>query len=398
MVLACGAANATTGFAQESLGVFEGQADVGTLLHAGSGKFDAASDTYTLTGSGENIWAQRDDFHFVWKKVSGDLTLAADIALAGTEGDHHRKAVLMVRQSLDPDAAYADIAIHGDGLTSLQFRDSGGAPTHEIESSLSAPKRVRIQKQGDQFYMWLAPDGHTFQFGGGSIRVPLGSSFYVGIGVCAHNKDNVQTVNFSHVELKTGGEAGAASKQEFSTLQTITVASTDARVAYVGPEHLDSASWNSDGQTLLVLINGRAEMLTLPGGNATPYSGEMPENFGQEHSPDGQFVFMSSNRSGTMQIWRSAANGTGSVQVTHDASNNASPHISPDGKYLAFVSYPGQYAVLPDNQEVSLKVLSLTDNQVKTLAKINGGRSSLGAQPWSPDSKKLVFVSYQQLR
>ncbi len=86
--------------AASRIGLFEDHGDVGNVLHRGSVKFDPAAGTYTISGSGDNMWFSNDEFQFVWKKVTGDVTLAADIAFEGTGGNPHRKAVLMVRQSL----------------------------------------------------------------------------------------------------------------------------------------------------------------------------------------------------------------------------------------------------------------------------------------------------------
>src|SRR5260370_30305989 len=114
------------------VGIFESHSDVGTVLHEGSVEYDAAKGSYTIAGSGENMWSAHDAFQFVWKKVSGDVTLTADIAFLGKGVDEHRKAVLMIRQSLDADSPYADAALHGRCLTSLQIRHENGAATHEI--------------------------------------------------------------------------------------------------------------------------------------------------------------------------------------------------------------------------------------------------------------------------
>ena len=72
------------------------------------------------------MWFSSDNFQFAWKKWSADGSLTADISFVGQGGNAHRKAVLMMRQSLDQDSAYVDVALHGDGLTSLQYRDSQG--------------------------------------------------------------------------------------------------------------------------------------------------------------------------------------------------------------------------------------------------------------------------------
>ena len=137
-------------------GAFESHGDVGTVLHPGSVAYDATKKSYTIAGSGENMWFGADAFQFARKKISGDATLSADISFLGSGGNAHRKAVLMIRQSLDADSVYADIALHGNGLTSLQFRDEKGGFTHEVQSPISAPKRLRIEKHGAYFTMWLS--------------------------------------------------------------------------------------------------------------------------------------------------------------------------------------------------------------------------------------------------
>jgi hypothetical protein len=294
-----------------------------------------------LTGSGENMWLAADDFQFVWKKVSAEnITLTADIALPGSGGNNHRKAVLMIRQNLDVDAPYVDAALHGDGLTSLQFREEKGAVTHEIESNVSAPERLRIAKRGDRFYLWIGGSGNPLAFAGGSVRVALTAPFYVGIGVCAHNKDAIQKAVFSHVDLSaTDVHAG-----QYSTLETIAVSSTDARVSYVTHEHIEAPEWSSDGAFLVFQVNGKTQRVPVAGGIA-----ETVEAAGAK---------------------REAADDS---------------RVSPDGRQIAVLSHP------TDGDTV----LSVG---TKVLAKLAGGRGTLGAHPWSPDSKRLTFVSYQSIQ
>src|SRR5688572_8014273 len=164
-----------------TLGLFDGQNDIGATRHAGSVDYDTERGTYTVSGGGANMWFTNDAFHFVWKKVSGDVMLAADVAFIGSGGDPHRKACLIVRQDLDPDSAYADAALHGDGLTSLQYREIKGARTYEIQSNLSAPARLRIEKQGSYVSMSIAPKDGDLRPAGGSFRLALHDPFYVGL-------------------------------------------------------------------------------------------------------------------------------------------------------------------------------------------------------------------------
>src|SRR5690242_6202213 len=155
--------------------------------------------------------------------MSGDVTLTADIAFLGKGVNEHRKAVLMMRHSLDADSPYADAALHGSGLTSLQFREEKGAATHEIQASVSAPKRLRIEKRGAYFSLWLADANGEFHPAGGSTRIALKDPFYVGIGVCSHDKNVVEKAVFSNVELEAADPVAAASSTLYSTLEIITV-------------------------------------------------------------------------------------------------------------------------------------------------------------------------------
>lgn len=124
------------------MGTFQGHGDVVTVLHQGAAEYDALKDSYRVTASGESMWAASDAFHFVWMKASGDMSIAARIAFATARDNPYRKAVLMIRQSLDADSAYADAALHADGLASLQARDMQGGAAHVIQSIVDGPKRL----------------------------------------------------------------------------------------------------------------------------------------------------------------------------------------------------------------------------------------------------------------
>ena len=168
----------TGGMAEaQALGLFTGSGDVGTpsTIGAGASSYDAATKTYTISGGGENMWAAADHFHYVWKKVSGDVFLEASVRFldgrpAGGTPEAHRKAVLVIRQSLDADSVYADAARHGDGLTSLQWRDAPGAATQEVQSAESGPTRLRVEKRGNYVSMSIAGPGEELRPAGGAAR------------------------------------------------------------------------------------------------------------------------------------------------------------------------------------------------------------------------------------
>ncbi|MEK7830938.1 MAG: hypothetical protein AAB401_07625 [Acidobacteriota bacterium] len=183
-------------------GQFEDSRDVGTVKMPGSVEYDAAKKTYTVAGGGENMWATTDAFHYVWRRVSGDLSIAADISILGTGGNAHRKAALVIRQTLDADSPYVDAALHGDGLPSLQYRETKGGPTREIQSNVKGPRRLQIEKRGDYVWMSVAKEGEQLQSAGGSFRINLTGTFYVGLAVCAHDNNALEKAVFSNVEIK----------------------------------------------------------------------------------------------------------------------------------------------------------------------------------------------------
>jgi hypothetical protein len=183
------------------VGIFDSDGSVGATPKKGSVEYNAGAGEYRLTGGGANIWAAVDAFHFVWKQLSGDMTLTADVQFSGAGAVAHRKAVLMVRQTLEPDSAYADVALHGDGLTSLQFRPAKGAMTQEMRSAVNAPLHIRIERRGERFTMYAGKAGEELKSTGPAI-VALQDPVYVGLGVCSHNADNLETAVFSNVKIE----------------------------------------------------------------------------------------------------------------------------------------------------------------------------------------------------
>jgi hypothetical protein len=469
-----------------ALGLFDHHQDIGTVLHPGAASFDADQRTYSISGSGENMWFNRDAFHFVWTQSAGDLALVADVALAGKGSEPHRKACLMIRQSLDPDAAYVDIALHGDGLTSLQFRDARGAATHEVQSNRSAPKRLRLEKRGKYTLMYLADAGNDPVFSGAAVRVELQDPFYVGLGVCSHNKDATETALFSNVELVTPLPARAERPQLYSSLETQTIASTDRRVVYVTAGRIEAPNWLRDNSALIFNSGGRIHRIppaggtpqpidtgfatrcnndhgvapdgktlvisdqsqedrksliyTLPISGGTPtrvttrgpsywhgwspdgktlaFCGERDGEFdvytiptaggdetrlttapglddGPEYSPDGKFIYFNSVRTGLMQIWRIRPDGTGQEQITIDDSNNWFPHLSPDGRRMVFLTYEKDVTGHPENKDVALRIMTLDSKKIDVLGRFLGGQGTINVPSWSPDGRKIAFVSYQ---
>jgi regulation of enolase protein 1 (concanavalin A-like superfamily) len=192
-------------------GIFTGSTDVGKT-RAGSTVFEPAGSTYRVTGGGADMWGAADAFHFAWVRLSGDATLTADVHFPSGSLAPLEKAVLIVRQSLDPASAYADVAIHADGHITLQYRSAAGGNTADVTAAERGSTRLRIERTGNRFtaYTWSA-DGKLTPFSTSTIA--MDDPVYVGIGVCAHDAEGLTTVTFSNVSIEHPSRSPAANKK-----------------------------------------------------------------------------------------------------------------------------------------------------------------------------------------
>jgi TolB protein len=183
------------------LGLFQHHEDVGITPKRGKAKYESKKDQYLVTGGGANMWLKADAFQYLYKQISGDVAITADVRFLGKGVEAHRKAALLIRQSLDPDSAYADVALHGAGLTSLQYRAAASALTQEMQSDVKAPGRIQIQRHGNEFTIAVGNAGETLK-ATGPVTVILHDPVYIGLAVCSHNANVLETAVFSNVKLE----------------------------------------------------------------------------------------------------------------------------------------------------------------------------------------------------
>ncbi|MEO5959690.1 MAG: hypothetical protein ABIZ49_08735 [Opitutaceae bacterium] len=365
-----------------AVGMFEAHGDIGIAPAAGDAVFDAAKQTYTITGGGNNMWAKVDAFHFAWKKMAGDLSFAADIAFQPNPtgpSDPHRKACLIIRQSLDADAAYIDATTHGDGLTALQFRDSKGAPTREVMSNVVGPVRMRIEKRGDTFTLYVGKAGEEPKYSGASYNLKFTEPFYVGFAVGAHNGNDtatrVETVLFSKVELKTNLPMGAP--QLYSTLETQAsnpvnanqTQNTDRVVLYVTPGSIEGPLWLPDNSGVVFSRGGRLYKLPI----------RLPV---RERLPDG--------KQGPVAVTGAAPLAAGEPVLIDTGKYNAvtrSHGLSADGTQIIFVDRSqGTPAAGQQRPPANTYLVPVGGGTPKLLTPNTGAGSSL-----SPDGKTFAF-------
>jgi TolB protein len=484
----------------EPVGEFGDHADVGEVSTPGS--VSVADGSYLITASGANIWGTEDAFHYAWAQRSGDLHIAADIAFEGQGVDPHRKAGVMIRQNLTPGAPYADVMVHGDGLVSLQYRETQDGPTRQIVSAVTHPRRVRLEREGDFVYFSVATEDGELAHAGGSFRIAFQAPYLVGLALSAHNDAVTESATFSNVVLAVPRlahvpDTGYAAQVE-ATLEVIDLDDGNRRVVRHFDGKIEAPNWSRDGKELIYNSAGKIWRIPAEGGEPTQIDtgrhvdnnndhglspdGRLlvisdqiePDNLsrihvvtldgsapvrsvvddpqarsywhgwspdgatlayvrvgldgsydiwakdlaggdprplivgpgvddGPEYSPDGQYLYFNSTRSGAMALWRARADGSDPVRLTHDpARRDWFPHLSPDGKLIVYVSFGDDVAVAdhpPNREDVQLRIMPADGSAPPAiLTRLFGGQGTINVPSWSPDGSQVAFVSYRLKR
>ena len=184
------------------IGIFQGQSEIGGALVPGSSSYNAKTKQYTIISAGYNIWYTRDEFRYIWKQMSGDVSLAADVSFPDKEGYDDRKVVLVFRQSLNDDSKEIMIGLHGGGLMHMAYRAADNGEMKDKRLDKRGALRLGIEKRGDAYAVFLSMKGEPMKQYGEPFTLKMDQPFYVGIGVCSHIPDQTTKAVLSNVILK----------------------------------------------------------------------------------------------------------------------------------------------------------------------------------------------------
>lgn len=216
--------------------------------------------------------------------------------------------------------------------------------------------------------------------------------------------------------LNVGNLTGCSGSHGFSPdgkLFAVTCASTELadRRVYVLPAEGGAPrmltqntawfhSWSPDGKTILFTRggphgSGNVFAISVDGGPETALTTGTGMSDDPDYAPDGKYVYFNTDRWGGMQLGRMRPDGSQPEQITFDEFKNWTPHPSPDGKWIVFISYDPSVTTHAANKEIVLRLLSTSDNKIHTLVHLVGGDGSMNVPNWSPDSRSLAYVSYE---
>jgi hypothetical protein len=175
-------------------------ADIGTVPFAGSA--GSTGGTFSVTGSGTDVWGTADAFHYAYRALTGDGTIVARVASVQQNVNVWVKAGVMIRETLDPGSAHAFMLVSASKGVAFQRRGAtGGISTSTAGTLSAAPRWVKLARNGNLFSAYESADGVNWTLVG-TDNIPMGTTVFVGLGVTSHTTGSAATCTFDSVSLQ----------------------------------------------------------------------------------------------------------------------------------------------------------------------------------------------------
>ena len=304
-------------FAQNgALGAFESNSDIGKPKNAGGAQYDASTQFYTLRGSGYNIWFNRDEFNYLYRKIAGDFIVTANFEFTGNGGDMHRKIGWMIRESTDESAAAVSGVLHGDGLTVLQWRQLRGAymrdPEDEIYFSKKNVQIIQLERIGKLITMRVAHSGEPLQLVGTHEMPDMKDSVIVGLFISAHDAEKTEEAKVWNVRIDHVAPVDYNANPNIQKtippfrgslacrMEVMNVFDGKRKVIMESKDRFEAPNWMPDGKRLLYNSGGSIYMLPVTGGEPEKLNTDTVKRNNNDHgiSFDGKMLAISSQRLG----------------------------------------------------------------------------------------------------
>lgn len=332
------------------VGIFDHHVDVGNPIVKGSAAFEKSDQSYQLKGGGYNIWFNRDEFHFAYKKIKGDFILTGNFQMVGKGADAHRKTGWMVRASEQEDAAHMTATVHGDGLTVLQWRRLRGAHMRDPQDELFSPKShvqiIQLERKGKTFIMRIANPGEPLQEIGRTDQIDMPDEVLAGIFVCSHNAQVMEEAKAWNVQIVTPAPEGYNAYQQGrlpSRLEIMGVADGVRRVIHEDKVGFEAPNWMPDAKKLLFNHEGSLFTIPIEGGTPVKVNTGFANRNNNDHvlSFDGKMLGISHHRTGLLGggstiYYLPLASGE-PIMVT-DSTPSYLHGWSPDGKDVVYTA------------------------------------------------------------
>ncbi|KAJ3027741.1 hypothetical protein HDV00_010918 [Rhizophlyctis rosea] len=263
---------------------FEAHADVGNPVQKGSVSYDSSKDEFTIVGAGDDMWAERDAFTYLYRKIKGDFIATARARwVGGNAADMYRKFGWIARESLTADSPHANASVHGDGHICLHWRRTHGGTTEEINNDYNGPDVVQLERRGTTFTMSTAKFGEPFVVDKVEDLV-LPEELHLGLYVCAHSNELTETVVFDNVRITVPAPVHFKPYVDYigSRLEVLDIATGHRETLLTVPHNIEAPNWNHKTNSLIYNSSGLLYNFDL----ATKQSTQIPTDFATKNNND----------------------------------------------------------------------------------------------------------------